>query len=52
MGTGGRFTLPDLTASQMQDRVKAKMKEMGFPGFMTWFFTRNVPKLARWTAEV
>lgn len=49
---GGRFTMPDLTASQMQERVKAKMKEMEFPGFLSWIFTRNVPKLARWRAGV
>ena len=47
--TNGRFTLPDITASQMQERVKGKMKEMGFPGFLGWMLTRNVPKLARWS---
>ena len=45
----GRFTMPDLTASQMQERVKGKMKEMGFPAFLSWIFMRNVPKLARWS---
>jgi hypothetical protein len=48
---GGRFTLPDLTAPQMQERVKGKMKEMGFPGFMTGLFTRRIPKLERWKAR-
>jgi Putative zinc ribbon domain len=44
----GEFTVPDITATQMQERVKGKMKEMGFPGFMTGLFTRGIPKLERW----
>ena len=44
----GRFTMPDLTVDRMIDRVKGKMKEMGFPGFLTGFFTKNIPKLERW----
>ena len=44
----GRFTMPDLTVDQMIDRVKGKMKEMGIPGFLTGFFTKNIPKLERW----
>ena len=45
---GGRFTMPDFTASQMQDFVKGKLKQMGFPGFVAGLFTRKIPKLARW----
>ena len=30
----GRFTMPDLTAEQMQERVKGKLKEFGMPGFV------------------
>jgi len=44
---GGRFSLPDMTAGQMQERVRGKLKEMGFPGFMAGLFTRNIPKLER-----
>jgi len=44
----GKFTLPDYTAQQMQQLVKGKMKEMGFPGFLTGFFTYGIPKLERW----
>jgi hypothetical protein len=44
----GKFTLPDMTLDQMKERVKGKMKEMGFPGFTHWFFTMNIPKLERW----
>jgi len=45
---GGRFTLPDITVSQMQERVKGKLKEAGFPGFLAGLFSRKVPKLERW----
>ena len=45
---GGRFTMPDLNAAQMQELVRGKLKEMGFPGFMAGLFTRRIPKLARW----
>ena len=44
----GAFTLPDLTVAGMQDRVKEKMRGMGFPGFLAGFFTRGIPKLERW----
>src|ERR1700749_1880175 len=44
----GKFTQPDMTAKQMQDFVKEKMKEMGFPGFLAGFFTKGIPKLERW----
>lgn len=44
----GKFTLPDITMSQMQERVKGKLKEMGFPGFLAGFFTKGIPKLKRW----
>jgi hypothetical protein len=33
----GEFTLPDITVGQMKERVKAKLKEVGFPGFLTGF---------------
>jgi hypothetical protein len=45
---GGKFTLPDITVGQMKDRVKTKIKEMGFPGFMTGIFTMGIPRLERW----
>lgn len=44
----GRFTLPDITAEEMQRRVRAKLQEMGFPGFLAGLLARNVPKLERW----
>ncbi len=44
----GEFTLPDITLDQMKERVKEKIKEVGFPGFLAGFFTLNIPKLERW----
>jgi len=44
----GKFTSPDMTAGEMKTRVKEKLKEMGFPGFLTGFFTFNIPRLERW----
>ena len=45
----GQFKQPDWTADQMRVFVKGKLKEMGFPGFLTGFFTKGIPKLERWT---
>jgi hypothetical protein len=44
----GAFTLPDITVDQMVDLVKGKMKEMHIPEFMSYFMTRNIPRLKRW----
>ncbi len=45
----GRFTEPDLTMNQMVTKVRGKLKEMHFPGFVAQFFTKDIPKLQRWT---
>lgn len=45
---GGAFTQPSMTAAEMKDLVKSKMKEMGFPGILAGFFTAGIPKLERW----
>ena len=45
----GKFTAPDINVNQMQDLVKGKLKEMGFPGFVAGLFTRKIPKLERWS---
>jgi hypothetical protein len=47
----GQFKQPDITASQMQDFVKGKLKEMGFPGLVAGWFTKGIPKLERWKAN-
>jgi hypothetical protein len=44
----GKFYRPDMTAAEMQQLVKGKLKEMGFPGIVAWFFTTNIPRLKRW----
>ena len=44
----GRFTSPDITLEQMQQLVKGKLKEFGFPGFVAGMFTRGIPRLERW----
>lgn len=44
----GKFTLPDITVEEMKDLVKRKLKEQGFPGFLTGFFAKGIPKLERW----
>lgn len=41
------FTRPDLTVDGMKLRVKDKIKEFGFPGFLAGFFTMGIPKLER-----
>ena len=45
---GGRFTLPDITVQEMQTRVRDKLREFGFPGFLAGIFTRRIPSLERW----
>jgi hypothetical protein len=32
----------------MKARVRSKLKEFGFPGFLGGVFTRHIPKLERW----
>jgi Putative zinc ribbon domain len=45
----GTFTQPHITAGDMQQFVKAKMKEMGwFYGLLAGFFVKGIPQLARW----
>ncbi len=46
----GQFKQPDWTAAQMQDFVKGKMKEMGFPmSLFANMFAKKIPTLKRWT---
>jgi Putative zinc ribbon domain len=44
----GEFTEPDLTVTEMVEKVQAKMKSMHLPGFLARSFTRNIPNLKRW----
>jgi hypothetical protein len=45
---GGQFTVRNITVDDMKERVRGKMKQIGFPGFMAGLFTRNLHKLERW----
>ncbi|PGH40048.1 MAG: hypothetical protein CRN43_05410 [Candidatus Nephrothrix sp. EaCA] len=47
----GKFTWPDISRTEMQARVKAKMKGLGFPCFIAVFFAKRIPKLARWNQQ-
>ena len=44
----GKFTQPDITVGQMKERVKTKIKELGFPGLLTGLFTIGIHRLERW----
>ncbi len=44
----GQFKNPDWTLGKMQEFVKGKMKEMGFPGFLAGYFANGIAKLERW----
>lgn len=44
----GAFTNPEMTAKQMQDFVKGKLREMGYGKFKSWLFVLGIPKLERW----
>ncbi len=44
----GQFTKPDMTASQMVDFCKGKLREMKLSENMVDEYTRNIPNLKRW----
>ena len=44
----GAFKNPGLTVTEMRARVKEKLKEFGFPGFIAGWFTKGIPNLERW----
>ena len=44
----GEFVLTNITAAEMQARVRQKLTGMGFPRFVAGLFTRGIPKLERW----
>ncbi len=47
----GEFVLVGITVEEMQGRVRQKLTEMGFPGFVAGLFTRGIPKLERWRPQ-
>jgi predicted amidophosphoribosyltransferase len=46
----GAFKHPHVTVGQMQELVKGKLKEMGFPGFLAGFFTKGILEKLNGTA--
>ncbi|MGM0923656.1 MAG: zinc ribbon domain-containing protein [Bacillota bacterium] len=44
----GAFTMPEITSDEMKEKVKGKIREFGFPGFLAGLFTHNNHKLERW----
>lgn len=44
----GTFKQPNWTVDQMQEFVKGKLKEIGFPGFLAGPFSKGIRKLERW----
>jgi hypothetical protein len=46
--SSGKFTQPNITALEMQMFVKNKLKELRFPSFLAWLFSRGIPNLKRW----
>lgn len=47
---GGKFTIPGISVDEMISRVLGKMKEMHIPRFLARRFTKDIPKLKRWTS--
>jgi hypothetical protein len=47
----GAFNAPRMTASEMQARVRERLKEMRTPGFIAGFLVRGIPRLERWRAS-
>jgi hypothetical protein len=45
----GKFTHPSISVTDMISRVQGKMEEMHIPGFLARRFTKDIPKLRRWT---
>jgi len=44
----GAFTAPNMSAAEMQELVKGKLKEMKVPGFIAGMMAKSIPKLKRW----
>jgi hypothetical protein len=45
----GQFTMPDITLTEMKQRVRNKLVEFGFPSLLTGLFTFRMGKLERWS---
>jgi len=47
----GQFVMPDLTVTEMQERVKVKLVSVGTPRILATLLTRRIPRLQRWRRE-
>jgi len=48
----GALTSPEIDTPQaMQRFCIGKLKEMGTPSLLAWFFTRSIPRLKRWAPK-
>jgi hypothetical protein len=48
----GSFTQPDISAQEMVIQVKKILKQKFYiPECIGYFFTRNIPELARWKSR-
>jgi len=47
----GEFVAKDMTAEEMQEYVKNKLRSMGFPGFMAGMLVKGIPNLERWQGK-
>lgn len=45
----GAFTQPDLKLHEMVELVENKLSEMWIPRFIGKYFTKNIPRLKRWS---
>jgi hypothetical protein len=44
----GAFLNPEIGLQEMQELVRGRLREMGFPRILAGFFVRRIPKLERW----
>ena len=47
----GQFVMPDITVTEMQARVKAKLVSVGTPQILAALLIRRIPRLQRWRRE-
>ena len=45
----GAFVNPGFTVAEMQDFCVEALRRKGMPKVMAWLFTRDIPRLARWS---
>ena len=48
----GAFLQPDIKVTSMQHLVIHALQRNGWPKFLAWLATRNIPKLDRWNGNL